>query len=323
MTFQQLMYVAEIAKCGSFNKAAQNLYLSQSSISSGIKELEEELKIKIFQRSNRGVELTVEGKEFLSYANALLEQKQQIESMYQGTAVKPTVYFSVASQRYPFAVDAFIRLLSKNSNQRFSYKIKETGMYAVIDDVYNGYAEVGVIFTSNLTDKFIRRLLDSKNIEFQEIQSIVPRVFMRQNHPLSCKKELTTEDLNGWVFMSFEQDPGVSLVFSEEVHLLSFKKPERRIQVYDRATAYNLLIHTDVITLGSGLLVKDYVDERIVSRPLADNSDKMKLGWIKLRSRNSSAEAVEFVRNLEQTIKDAIEHTEHVYQRSLEYKYNS
>lgn len=318
MNFQQLVYVAEIAKCGSFNKASQNLYLSQSSVSSGVKELEEELKIKIFQRSNRGVELTIEGKEFLSYANALLEQKQQVESIYQGTSVKPTTYFSVASQRYPFAVDAFIRLLAQFNNPRFSFKIKETGMYAVIDDVANGYADVGIIFTSNLTDKLIKRLLDSKNIEFQEIEYIVPHVFMHDGHPLCKKKLITNEDLDDYIFMSFEQDPGVSAVFSEEVHLMHFKKPERRIQVYDRATAYNLLINTDVITIGSGLLVKGFVDEKIVSRPLEDHSDKMKLGWIKLKSRTSTVEAEEFIRLLKQTIQDAIVHTEMVCQRSQE-----
>ena len=82
MTFQQLTYVVEISKCGSINKAAQKLFLSQSGISTAVRELEEELGIQFFVRSNRGVEFTQEGKEFLSYAVSLLEQKQRIESLY-------------------------------------------------------------------------------------------------------------------------------------------------------------------------------------------------------------------------------------------------
>lgn len=82
MTFQQLTYVVEISKCGSINKAAHKLFLSQSGISTAVRELEEELGIRFFVRSNRGVEFTPEGKEFLGYAVSLLEQKQRIERLY-------------------------------------------------------------------------------------------------------------------------------------------------------------------------------------------------------------------------------------------------
>ena len=76
MTFQQLEYIVEISKCGSINKAAQKLFLSQSGISTAVRELENELGIRVLARSNRGVEFTPEGKEFLSYAVSLLEQKR-------------------------------------------------------------------------------------------------------------------------------------------------------------------------------------------------------------------------------------------------------
>ena len=81
MTFQQLEYVVEISKCGSINKAAQKLFLSQSGISTAVRELEQELGIRIFARSNRGVEFTQEGKEFLSYAISLLEYSPDFLSL--------------------------------------------------------------------------------------------------------------------------------------------------------------------------------------------------------------------------------------------------
>ena len=112
MTFQQLEYIVEISKCGSINKAAQKLFLSQSGISTAVRELENELGIRVLARSNRGVEFTPEGKEFLSYAVSLLEQKRGIESLYgEARNAAAPVRFSVSCQRYPFAVDAFLRLL--------------------------------------------------------------------------------------------------------------------------------------------------------------------------------------------------------------------
>lgn len=311
MTFQQLLYVVEISRCGSINKAAQKLFLSQSSISSSIKDLEEELHIVMFQRSNRGVEFTQEGKEFLGYANTLLEQKQHIESIYTGNNEAAPVYFSVSTQRYPFTEDAFIRLVKMTTRSRYNFCIKEAGMDTVIDDVYDHHSDLGVIFLSNLTEKIIRRILDAKNIEFNEVKSIQPCVFVRRDHPLAAKRTLTPEDLTGYPYMTFEHDQGVALDFSEEIHLLSFKKPPKVIQVNDRATAVNVIANTDAITTGSGLLVEGLMDTRMISIPV-EGSDDMRLGWIKPKNKRLSPEAQEFVTLLEQSITDAIRYTIHV-----------
>ena len=129
MTFQQLEYIVEISKCGSINKAAQKLFLSQSGISTAVRELENELGIRVLARSNRGVEFTPEGKEFLSYAVSLLEQKRGIESLYgEARNAAAPVRFSVSCQRYPFAVDAFLRLLRIAGENRFRFGLRETGM---------------------------------------------------------------------------------------------------------------------------------------------------------------------------------------------------
>ena len=139
MTFQQLTYVVEISKCGSINKAAHKLFLSQSGISTAVRELEEELGIKFFVRSNRGVEFTPEGKEFLGYAVSLLEQKQRIESLYgESRSTIAPVHFSVSTQRYPFTEDAFLEMLQQNQENRYQYTLKETSMDGVIDEACVG-----------------------------------------------------------------------------------------------------------------------------------------------------------------------------------------
>lgn len=131
MTFQQLTYVVEISRCGSINKGAHKLFLSRSGISAAVRELKEELGIQFFLRSNRGVEFTPVGKEFLSYAVSLLEQKQCIESLYgEGRDAAAPVRFSVSTQRYPFTGGAFLRMLCGAKDSRYRYSIKETSMEA-------------------------------------------------------------------------------------------------------------------------------------------------------------------------------------------------
>lgn len=215
MTFQQLTYVVEISKCGSINKAAHKLFLSQSGISTAVRELEEELGIKFFVRSNRGVEFTPEGKEFLSYAVSLLEQKRGIESLYgEARNAAAPVRFSVSCQRYPFAVDAFLRLLRIAGENRFRFGLRETGMDGVIDDVYDHRADVGVICLTDLTEKIICRLLDARELEFHELAAVCPCIYVRGGHPLAGRSSVTEEELDGYPYVAFEHDKAWRRTFS-------------------------------------------------------------------------------------------------------------
>ena len=213
MTFQQLEYVVEISKCGSINKAAQKLFLSQSGISTAVRELEQELGIRIFARSNRGVEFTQEGKEFLSYAISLLEQKHRVESLYGESRNAAPMRFSVSSQRYPFCVDAFLRLLDAAEENRYHFSIRETGMDDVIDDVYDHRSDVGIICLTDLTEKIIRRLLDSRDLAFHELAAVSPCIYVRTGHPLAYLTSVTEEDLDGYPYVAFDHDQGVGLRF--------------------------------------------------------------------------------------------------------------
>ena len=276
MTFQQLTYVVEISKCGSINKAAHKLFLSQSGISTAVRELEEELGIQFFVRSNRGVEFTPEGKEFLSYAISLLEQKQRIESLYgEARNTAAPVRFSVSTQRYPFSEDAFLRMLQNTEENRYCFSAKEAGMDAVIDDVYDHRADIGVIFLTELTEKMIRRLLDSRDLEFH--------------------------------------DQGVAADFSEEYQILSLKKPARCISVNNRSTMMNVLARTDAFTTGSGLLVENITSQAVVTVPLSGKTC-IRLGWIVPKNSKLSPLAEQFVSYLEQSVAESIRFTDSLHQ---------
>ena len=316
MTFQQLLYVVEISRCGSINKAAQNLFLSQSSISSAIKELETELGIRFFNRTNRGVEFTQAGREFLSYATTLLEQKRHIENIYKSSRHDSPLHFSVSTQRYPFSEDAFIRLLQKVSSPQIYFKIKEAGMDVVIEDVNKRQSDIGVIFLSNMNEKIIQRVLKSKNIEYHEIATIQPCAFMRRKHPLTSRASVSPSELSQYPYLVFESELGVSPEFSEEVNLLAFQRPSRVITVNDRAAAIGILSSTDAVTTGSGLLADGLMDSRTISIPL-ETEDRMRLIWIKSRSTKLSQEGHLFLAYLKEAVTDSVAYTERVRQQTI------
>lgn len=312
MTFQQLSYVVEISKCGSINKAAHRLCLSQSGISSAVRELEEELGIQFFRRSNRGVEFTPEGEEFLGYAVSLLEQKRRIEGLYgpERDEAAP-VRFSVSTQRYPFTQEAFLRMLQGAEERRFQCSLKETGMDAVIDDVYDHRSDVGVIFLTELTEKIICRLLDARELAFHEVASVPPCAYVRRGHPLAGRNSVDEADLDGYPYVSFERAQGVAADFSEEYPFM--KRPERWIQVNNRAAMMRILAGTDAYTTGSGLLAEGAVSQPVATVPLAGKSP-VRIGWLAPRSARLSPQAERFVRLLETAVAESIRFTERMHQ---------
>ena len=318
MTFQQLSYVVEVGRCGSINRAARNLFLSQSGISTAIRDLEEELGIQFFNRSNRGVEFTPEGEEFLAHAEALLEQKRRIEELYSGGRSAPAaVRFSVSTQRYPFAEDAFVRLLRKTAASNYQFSIREAGMDTVIQDVCEHRADIGVLFLSDLTEKTVRRRLDDRNVEFHQVAAAPPCVYIRRDHPLAGCDILTETKLAEYPYVLFEREQGAAAECGEECRPLPEHRPARTVCVNSLAAMRGVLASTDAYAAGCGLLTEGLSDERVLSIPLKGRGS-IRLGWIHGKNDKLSPPAREFAALLEQAAADAAAYTrERQDQRSV------
>lgn len=309
MTLQQLSYIVEISKCGSISKAARKLFLSQSGISTSVGALEEDLGIRLFDRSNRGVEFTPEGKEFLSYAVSLLEQKDRIESLYRESRAAAPARLSVSTQRYPFTEDAFLRLLQRTDERRYRFSIKETGLDTVVNDVADRTADIGVIFLTDLTEKLVRRMMAARDIGFHSLAAVPPCVYVRRGHPLANQQMIAEEELTGYPCVSFEHAQGEAADFSEEYRIVAFDRPDRTISVSNRTTAMNVLASTDAFTTGSGLLVRELADPRVVSIPLKGHAP-VRLGWIYPRYARLIPMAEQFVALLKESVAESVAYTQ-------------
>lgn len=303
MTLMQLEYIMEIYQCGSMNKAAQNLFVSQSAISTAIKELEEELGITIFVRSNRGISLTEEGQEFISKIHPLLQESKEIALYYSSKNGQENPRLSISTQRYPFCAKAFVEFLKKQNDPNFRFGFKECPMGKVIEEVHTGKSDLGIIFLSDITEVFLSRLFHSKNLVFHEMKRLRPHVFMNKDHPLAQKKEIPLSELRKYPFVIFSKKDESSLNFSEEAVLNQNIDYNQIIYVNDRATAYNIIAHTTAISTGSGVLPEGYYDPRISAIPIASPVCDMCIGWISKKEGTLSEKAKEFVEILEEQIK--------------------
>ena len=254
MTLAQLRYAITVAGASSMNEAARKLFISQPSLSAAIKELEEEVGVELFKRTNRGISVTLEGEEFIGYARQVVEQYNLIESKYilkENTKKK----FGVSMQHYTFAVKAFVEMVKQFGMDEYEFEIHETKTYDVIEDVKNCKSEIGILYLNDFNKKVLTKLFHESAVEFHELLKCHIYVYLWKGHPLASKEEITLEELEEYPCLSFDQGHNNSFYFAEEV--LSTYDYKRLIKANDRATFLNLMIGFNGYTLCSGIMCEE------------------------------------------------------------------
>ena len=276
MTLQQLRYVTMVAETGTITEAANRLYISQPSLTNAIHELEKEMNIVIFNRTNKGISLSREGEDFLGYARQILEQAAILEDKYKGNGGGKKQY-CVSTQHYSFAVNAFVDLIKEYGQDEYDFGLRETQTYEIIEDVARLRSEIGILFLNDFNEAVINKILKSYDLEFHQLYVAKPHVFISRKHPLAGKDRIINEELEEYPYLSFEQGEHNSFYFSEEVFAAVERK--KNIRVRDRATLFNLLIGLNGYTVCSGVIDKKLNGKDIIAVPLADEND-MRIGYI-------------------------------------------
>lgn len=265
MTLQQLRYIVTVADKGTISSAAKDLFISQPSLTNAIKELEEEIQITIFNRTNKGIIVSNEGNEFLAYARQVLEQFNLLEEKFLNVK-KQSPRFSVSTQHYSFAVNAFVDVIREFGGNNYDFTLRETQTYEIIDDVSRLKSEIGILYTSSKNEEIIMKIIKQNGLIFDQLFVAKPHVFISSKHPLANRDIITLEDLEEYPYLSFEQGDYNSFYFSEEI--LSTLDRNKNIKVRDRATLFNLAVGLNGYTISSGVISKELNGENIIARPL-------------------------------------------------------
>lgn len=276
MTLQQLKYALTIADCGSMNEAAKQLFISQPSLSETMKELETEIGLDIFLRSNRGIVITPEGEEFLGYARQVTEQFGLLQSKYIDKKVKEK--FSVSTQHYTFAVKAFVETVKQIGMEQYEFAVHETTTISVIENVKNFKSEIGVLYENDFNEKVLNKMFKENGLEFVELFSCDTFVYLWSGHPLAKQDVITMEELDEYPCLSFDQGKNNSLYLAEEMK--STYDYRRLIKANDRATLLNLMRGLNAYTLCSGIICEDLNGDDYMAIPLKE-TEKMRIGYLK------------------------------------------
>ena len=297
MTLQQLRYLIAIAEYGSINAAAQNLYVSQSNLSTAIKELERELGITIFTRSNRGVTLTNDGTELLGYARQVIEQADMLEMRYTKSG-NSQMHLAVSTQHYYFSLQAFINVAEECASDRYDFILRECATGQIIEDVRTFRSEVGVLYLDDFNNRVLKKAFHDADVTFFPLFDAHVHVFVGEDHPLAKRETVSLADLDPYPRYSFEQGTTNSFYYSEEP--FGYLPHDRKISFSDRGTLTNLLTSFNGYTISTGVLSSE-MHSGIVSIPL-DVDAKMQVGYIMHSERRPNALVARYIDELHKVI---------------------
>lgn len=243
MTLQQLEYVLAIAQEGTMNKAAQRLYKAQPNISNAIRDLENELNIRIFERTSKGMILTPEGEEFVVRANGILQETNQLQSYFKNEGENQlTLKIAVARSSYmTVAVSEWVNSYVKKSDALRIY-FTETNTNSVIESVSTGKSDLGIIRIPSDYQEFYDKLLDGKKISKQILMEFPMRIVVKKNHPLAGYEDIPYERLGEYTEIVHGDDHFpiiMQLHINPEMDIRETKG--NKIFVYDRGSQISFL----------------------------------------------------------------------------------
>ena len=297
-------YVITISETGSFNRAAEKLYIAQPSLSSAVHELEKELGVILFNRGGKGATLTADGASFLPYARSVMTQYQNLLEAY-GKQGLHRQKFAVSTQHYSFAVKAFVDLTRSYDVAEYEFAIRETRTKQVIDDVISSRSEIGILYLGDFNRKVLTKMINGNGLEFHHLIDCNAYVYVWKGHPLAEREAIAFEDLAPYPCLSFEQGEESNFYLAEEI--LATNDYPRIIKCCDRATMLNLMVGLNGYTLCSGIICEELNGSDYIAVPYQADEENpnslMEIGYITKKNSILSRMCEQYIEELKRYLK--------------------
>lgn len=295
MTILQLKYVITISKYSSMREAASSLYVSQPALSASIRELEEEIGFRIFERNNRGISLSQDGMEFLSYAKQAVSQYEIIEDRYMAKD-RNRMKFSVSMQHYVFAVHAFMETVKKFSSPKYTFAVHETRTDEVLGNVRDLKSEIGIVSYSSKNENIMKKLFREYQLDFFSLMQRDTYIYVWKDHPLASCTEISLEELKEYPCVVFEQNSENDFYLNEEA--LSDYDFDKIVKTNDRATSIEIVAGLNGYSVGTGTLSKSVaLTDGLVCIKLKEE-DPLTIGYIVRKGYSLSTVGEEYIKEL-------------------------
>lgn len=291
MTLKQILYVRAVSKAGSIGKAAEALFISQSSLSESIQNLEREYDMVLFERTSRGISLTRQGEEFLKDTQLLSNIYQDLDDKYKNRKSERE-HFCVSSLHHVSGIDAFEHIVSQPKNQKYHLGYFEGNMDQVLQDVETNRSDVWVLFFTSDSRSTIIKACNRRNIFFQHMKYDLLHIYVHKTHPLAGRGSVTLAEIQQHPFISYEECHPSSARFTPTRR--QWDPQQQIISVSDRAMAYSVLALGSAYVTGSGYLTQEDCRRSLVTAPITDLG-QIEIGYICNPARALSELALEYI----------------------------
>ena len=263
MNLQTLRYVVTIEQTGSFSKASQYLYVSQSTLSRAVKELEEQLGITLFHRTNQGVRPTHEGRKFISRASLILQDVAQLEGQYLRGSEGGKASLLLATQRCAAVVRVFASYYQRYcAGQEFvNLVIQEETTDNIFQLVSSGTFGLGILHYTSDREDFIYQKCEEMQLEGIVIHRSPVVAQVHEQHPLAGRKQVTLEDLAPYPHVTYNNENLTGLNYCSDIAMYSPANQKKRIVIQDRGALRDMILHTDSYYIGCDYSNLDLTDE--------------------------------------------------------------
>lgn len=302
MKIEQLRYILEIAKTGSINQAAANLYLSQPNLSQSIRLLEDELGCALICRTRRGVTLTPEGQDFVNYARPVIEQFDHLRTIGRTSQSKHMQCLSVANMRFRFVNLAAAEMLNRHQTDLFKLILREFSRDGVLNAVAAGHAEIGIINMLSCYKKDILNQIHSRDLTFTKLSTDDVAIVVGPKNPLFHQQSdtVSVESLAAYPLISYEEMDHYH--YSDRAWLIGIRPSAGEIIVNGKDELNTLLEHTDAFSVISyndlHYANLPFYRSRLRTMPLKDCALHLEFGVVTQKAQVLSDLAREFVASL-------------------------
>ena len=272
MNIQQLRCIVEIARVGSITKAAENLYMNQPNLSRTVIEFEKEYGITLFIRNSQGVILTDSGKNVVEKAEEIIKKTNDLNRFLYNND-KETINVKLAVPRSSYISVAFCNTIEAVENNKLNISFKECNNTDVLNDVMiNGY-NLGIIRIPTELEAKYKKMITSKQMQFQEIWNFKYKILFSQNHPLATKQKLQFNDLKEYSVL-LHDDEYIPFVSKEEIKRYTpSHDSQSKILIQERGSQFDILSNLPNTYMWTTPIPKRLLENhKLVTKKCIDNN---------------------------------------------------
>jgi len=286
MKIEQIRQALEVYRTGSINKAARNLFIVQSTLSTSIRSLEKELGQDIFIRKQNGIEVTEFGKKFFRLGQEMLDIYDQIQFLAaKKSCDEKKKKFCISVYYLDFAVREFIDFYTKHKDLNTEFLYYECSKSKVIDYVANGTSELGVLVMSDILKPQWLELMAANGLEYYMLSMEAPKILVGSSSPLAKKEGDTVsfKELEPFDMLWYEEDS--ELFHTINKTLIKRYNIRNHIRLSGRGSLKEMMRKTEGYLMGTfcenAYRHHPYAEDVRVFRLVEENLHQYEIGYVK------------------------------------------